>query len=72
VYGLHDASDRLVRKLASENVKFCDFSPEIKSTQFRGTITEAHDENPVSEPSMTKDPKKSTQKGSTVAAVCMI
>jgi len=44
--------------------RFCDFSPEIMSTQFRGIIAEARDENPVDEPSMTKVSKKSTQTGS--------
>ena len=53
----------------SENAKFCDFSPEIKSTQFRGIITEARDENPVSELSMTKDSEIDAQNGSTVVTV---
>ena len=44
--------------------RFCDFSPEIMSTQFRRIIAEAHDENLVDEPSMTKVSKKSTQTGS--------
>ena len=45
-------------------VRFCDFSPEIMSTRFRGIIAEACDENPVDEPSMTKVSKKGTQTGS--------
>jgi len=44
--------------------RFCDFSPEIMSTQFRRIIAEARDENPVDEPSMTKVSKKSAQTGS--------
>jgi len=45
-------------------VRFCDFSPEIMSTQFRRIIAEACDENLVDEPSMTKVSKKSAQTGS--------
>jgi len=44
--------------------RFCDFSPEIMCTWFRGIIAEAHDENPVDEPLMTKVSQKSTQTGS--------
>ena len=47
----------------SENAKFCEFSPEIYSTQFRKITIGAQDENPVGEPSMTKESKKSTQNG---------
>jgi len=45
-------------------VRFCNFSPEIMSTQFRRIIAEARDENPVNKPSMTKVSKKSAQTGS--------
>jgi len=45
-------------------VRFCDFSPEIMSTWFRGIIAKARDENPVNKPSMTKVSKKSAQTGS--------
>jgi len=44
--------------------RFCNFSPEIMSTRFRRIIAEAHDENPVDEPSVTKVSKKSAQTGS--------
>ena len=46
----------------SENANFCKFSPEICSAQFRRIIIWAQDENPVSEPSMTKESKKSALK----------
>ena len=62
-------ADRPVRKPALKNAKFCDFSPEIKSTQLRGIITEARDENPVGELSMTKDSEIDAQNGSTVVTV---
>ena len=46
----------------SENAKFCEFSPEICSAQFRRIIIGAQDENLVGEPSMTKESKKSALK----------
>jgi len=51
-------------QLALKIMRFCDFSPEIMSTQFRKIIAEAHNENLVDEPSMTKVSKKSAQTGS--------
>jgi len=56
--------DRTVMQPALKIVRFCDFSPEIMSTQFRRIIAEACDENLVDEPSMTKVSKKSAQTGS--------
>jgi len=50
-------------QLALKITRFCDFSPEIMSTQFRGIIAEARNENPVNKPLMTKVSKKSTQTG---------
>jgi len=47
-------TDRMVMQLALKITRFCDFSSEIMSTQFRGIIAEAYDENPVDKPSMTK------------------
>jgi len=44
--------------------RFCNFSPEIMSTWFRGIIAEACNENLVDKPSMTKVSKKSAQTGS--------
>jgi hypothetical protein len=43
---------------SSENVEFCEFSPEICSTWFRRITIGAQDENLVGEPLMTKESKK--------------
>ena len=56
----------------SENAKICEFSPEISSAQFRRIIIGAQDENPVGEPSMTKESKKSALKQSTEVTACTI
>ena len=47
---------------SSENTNFCKFSPEICSAQFRRIIIGAQDKNPVGEPLMTKESKKSALK----------
>ena len=64
VHFLVDDSDRTVMQPALKIARFCNFSPEIMFTWFRGIIAEARDENPVNEPLMTKVSKKSTQTGS--------
>jgi len=62
--GKSETGDRTVMQLALKIARFCDFSPEIMSTQFRRIIAEARDENLVDEPLMTKVSKKSAQTGS--------